>query len=174
MPFRAQKGGNLVLGLPGSTFSVISLLLASCSIAQVHIVFFLLLLLFEVRGCSLRVSALSEYGSLEALKCNHDHCHIVETLPIERAFKDAFDSQTALLVHILGKLLLLKLLWGATVPHALIHIFIRQLVIDSVTCQQNVVVLLRYLEASYIWGGHHDLWVASLVFKLSFCISKGS
>jgi len=73
-----------------------------------------------VRG---RVLAFAEDRPLEVLECDHYDGHVVEGLSIERVLEHAFHCEAALLVHVLGKLLVL-VVYVDTVPDALGDVFV--------------------------------------------------
>jgi len=60
---------------------------------------------------------LSKHLSFEILESYHDDSHIIERLSVKGIFQNAFDSQTALLVNILGKFEIF-VINADTVPHA--------------------------------------------------------
>lgn len=117
------------------------------------------------------VLALSEHCSFEILKSYHDHCHIIQRLPIERVLKHCFHCQTRLLVHVLGKFLVL-IVDVDTVPYTIGDIFIRELVEDTVTAKYDEIVLFLNFECVDIWLANHYFWITPSKFKFGLRVPK--
>ena len=88
---------------------------------------------------------LAKHLSFEVLESNHHHSHIVEGLPVKGIFQNTLNCQPTLLVHILSQFELF-VIDGNTVPHAARDILVRELVEDSVTAQDDEVVIFVDFE----------------------------
>lgn len=81
---------------------------------------------------------------LEVIESNEDHSHVVERPSQQRVLQDVLHSHAALLVNVISEgesFIILN-----TVPYTLDSIFIIKFVENSITTENNEVVLTAYSE----------------------------
>lgn len=61
-----------------------------------------------------------------------------------------------------------------TQPNTLINVFVCQFVKNSVTSENDEVMMLWNRKHFNLWLGFHHVWVSSSIFKFRFRISEGS
>jgi hypothetical protein len=106
---------------------------------------------------------------LEVLKCDHNHCNVVKCSFSNGGFKDQIDYLATLLVYIRSALVVVD-----REPSTVDAFSVGELVKDSITAQEDEVMLVLNFEGLDVWDGDDYIWVASIARELSFNVSKGS
>lgn len=117
--------------------------------------------------------ALTKHMSFEVLESYHNHGNVVQRLSIEGVLEDALDSETALLVHVVGNLSIF-VVDIARVPDAGGNVLIGHFVEDTIASEDDEVMVLGYFEAFDIRDAGNDIRVASSELNFGLGISKGS
>ena len=124
-----------------------------------------LLLLFLL---TVRILTLTEDETLEILKANYHASNVVETLAIQAVLEHGLDGETTLLVHRLSRSTarsrrLLPLVPVAAFPDSTSNVLITHLVKDTVTCHDDEVLVLVYLERANLRLGFNHVRVATSI-----------
>lgn len=120
---------------------------------------------------SIRMLTLPKDSSLEILESNHYNCNIIQRLSVQCILEDTFNCQATLLMNILSNLFVF-VIDVTTVPHTRRDILIRHFIKDSITCQDNEIMIFVYFETGDIRFTNHNIWIASSEFIFSLRISK--
>lgn len=115
---------------------------------------------------------------------NHDDGHVVKGLSVKTVFQYAFHPKPAELVDtdrldvrvfVLLNLVRTRYLSSITAqPNAFVDVFVRQFVEDSITAQNDEIVMLCNLENLDLRLCFYYVRIAAPVFKLGFWVTKGS
>ena len=138
-------------------------------------------------GVAVCVWSIDTESPFEVLECNEHHCDIIECLAIETIFKDAFDTQTAMLVNWDWWLVSL-IVWNGDLffwlqlkfslitrcPHRTNTLRITHLVEDPIRCQHHKIMLPRNPKLSYGWLTRDYIRVATSARKFSFRVTERS
>jgi len=108
-------------------------------------------------------------GLSEVFEGDDNDSDVVETALGDGRFKDLLDSSAAVLVDGLAPVFEF-LLRG--LPPGLDHLYVVELVVDTVTPKHDIIVVILYLEAFNVWCCDDNLRVALILGAFGLYVAK--
>jgi len=112
-----------------------------------------------------RVLALSEDSSFKILEGYHDDSDIIKTLSVERILENSLNAESTLVMDVVSFLGLPGFVGEAVevaaVPRALDALLGGEFVENTITSEDDEVVVLRDLELLDVWVRDHHVGVAA-------------